>query len=487
MVRLLVLILCAVHCSSYSGWSEDLQIIHRHEMISFQHHKHLTPIYGEEIVTLKDLCEQVEFSFWRTAEYHCKLIQNRTALDMWHFPYFSFFRNVRTQHLLLDSIPRLLVAFDILGPISSFGNWWRVIIHGEGDLGSFQVAARIVDHWNGNYTVYFQLPSPGHYKIDILLEYIACQGYPFVFSSDSKSFLYRGNFTSAEIVWKPSDTSPDLTTDEIFRYLADTGYYINDIWVPANMTYACVSQSSIAAAPVLTFSGDSTTAQLYACFKSSHCLNTLQQRMMNQISEAQLQQWIQANASEHRIFYYSNTKPHHVFRYLQRILSSQIIVANSGLHLTADMPWVRQKKVIDEIAATVKNRNDVMAVHINNSTSNMQVIRRKYFVWRDTWSIHEYCFVPNAYWSSQINDTETLGNETHFNDRLVRLRDASVHIQRSYALDKIVRSTGKAYWLPTHFASKAAFKMKDDRDMRHHDMRVISAVFKSLWDMIDIQ
>ena len=119
--------------------------------------------------------------------------------------------------------------------------------------------------------------------MDILLEYMACQGYPDGFAKHPVEKLYHGSYKRISVKWHVHQPTLHKTTStlralkatnglDVFRYLADTGYYRDDIWRPAAMTYACYPQTKLPLeATSIVFEGDSTINEQFGCVKGLYC------------------------------------------------------------------------------------------------------------------------------------------------------------------------------------------------------------------------
>lgn len=303
-------------------------------------------------------------------------MNHKDFTSKWQLHSFLLVQNARA----IQESNRLLITFDLVGYAAAYGNSWRVLMHGSNLSGDkIQVAGRVIDNWDGTYTVYIQLPAPGSYVMDIILEYIACQGYPRGITSVDQ-FDYVGSYARFGLMWHPmahlSSTPPQ---SPVLSYLADTGYYRNEVWIASRALRACRPLIPLPiGVNVITLAGDSTMRQLYHCIISSSCdkfihkYYSLSNTTSNRSRSLNVSTFIQQ-------FYFSDMDTAPILKHMSTIAEPQILLINAGLHLTTEYSWEEQKSKLDEIGATLGNS-------------------RTFVVWRDVWTIHEYCFVTNSYY-----------------------------------------------------------------------------------------
>jgi hypothetical protein len=184
-----------------------------------------------------------------------------------------------------------------------------------------------------------------------------------------------------------------------------------------------------------------------------------------------------------------------------------VFVMNIGLHEMVRRTWQQQKShlllIVNGIMKFLTSE-DVMKMH-NNSYS---------FIWRSTWSIHEYCFHKNDFWFPRGHGYNKV-QKTASSPSILYLRDATAYLQWSYTYDlycnmtKVcdhpqgaVDSTGRTmkyravsknrnnnvggafYITDEYWLTKSRMKRKGLTDMRHHDIFVVGETVKGLLSIL---
>lgn len=236
------------------------------------------------------LCDHIEFYYWKEVENNCRNISIQRISDYKSYiKDFQYFQNIR----LLPGYSRrrnttsLLIAFDIVSNISSTilkkGNWWSVYAklskeYEENRKKVINVVGRVIDHWNGNYSIYLQLPYSGLYEVDIVLDYHACRGYPTGIKPPNIQggntqyigmLAYREKLRAIPNLFKRSLTTKRREykrglQHQINSLLADVGFFENRIWHPP--VASCLPPLALPHNHSnVMFLGDSTNGQIYRC------------------------------------------------------------------------------------------------------------------------------------------------------------------------------------------------------------------------------
>lgn len=258
-----------------------------------QSNQNTTIVYA----TVEDAFVQTELSYWSKVAEKCtsldyikhsssvKLSKEDPTRDF-RFPmnvrllgYSSTATATTAYHTVKDindkeqtTLKFALLSFDILGPTKfSYGNWWSVWVYNTNDKKmsnsssdinkasfSFEAAARVVDHWDGSYTVYLQVPLVHNsensaeseradvtYTVDVVLDSEACQGFPSS-TTNLQHTQYKGYLAmQATITASPQALSDNMSinsgddvadaVDDVTLFLCDTGYYMNGKWTPGKV------------------------------------------------------------------------------------------------------------------------------------------------------------------------------------------------------------------------------------------------------------
>jgi hypothetical protein len=184
-----------------------------------------------------------------------------------------------------------------------------------------------------------------------------------------------------------------------------------------------------------------------------------------------------------------------------------VFVMNIGLHEMVRRTWQQQKShLLLIVNGTMKllTSEDILKTQ-NNSYS---------FIWRSTWSIHEYCFHRNDFWFPRGHGYNKV-QKTANSPSILYLRDATAYLQWSYTYDlycnmtKVcdhpqgaVDSTGRTmkyravsknrnnnvggafYITDEYWLTKSRMKRKGLTDMRHHDIFVVGETVKGLLSIL---
>ena len=458
---------------------------------------------------------------------------------MYHKENFQYPVNLR---LIAVDANSAYLTFDIIGNSSSaFGNWWSVFVtsnsHGhrhkpdgsgidlEKDI--IELAGRVVDHWNGSYSVYFSLPifegnETRTFTLDLVLDYLGCIGYPENIHTWRNYYLkgvYHGDLAlrltlsvkSALQTYRPESKN----SYEIAKYLCDTGYYSGGTWTPSKSVSLCspiaipsVDDNIGMQNKILVLIGDSTTGQVARCFHGCQepCQSTEQckrveytnERCRSSVSTSrQSENWKALQVNDLNMHRYN---PYHIDFFsvgfgknelsevlrrlikdlkghISRLDATQrelIIVFNVGLHEMVLHPWKIQisnlAKATNQLLETINGFNKTLPIRA---------------LWRGIWSVHEYCYQPNNYWFGK-NYKSTFRRET--TTQINRLRDASVWMHHSFVSDYISQTAinSNISFVNNYWLSKSRMKRTDrelrEHDMRHHDTSVIRASIEVMLD-----
>ncbi len=271
----------------------------------------------------ENACINLERNFWRNVERYCPNIIEQ--YDHFNKNHFQYPMNLRILAYNLDMI---YVTFDIIGDSPKlYGNWWRIYLvdksyhyHSNGvgfdydkQDNMIELTGRVVDHWNGTYSVFFGIPIINFnshtesnkimFTLDMTLDYLACSGFaePLIpWKNLHRKVSYVGDFAmrlKLDVYINNTASSPQCTVDDksntrllTAQYLCDTGYYSSNVWIPSKSTHLCsehktpskLHTGSLSASPpilknsvdfdttkenkLIMFVGDSTTGQVGRCF-----------------------------------------------------------------------------------------------------------------------------------------------------------------------------------------------------------------------------
>jgi len=159
----------------------------------------------------------------------------------------------------------VFIAFDIIANSNTNavkkGNWYTVYAKNynkceQGNKRDVSIVGRTIDHWNGNYSVYLQLPHPGLYEVEIVLDYHACRGFPsgvrppraqggntqyigqLAYRARIKAIPKLFKLLSSHPLSKKRDSQLKINT-----LLADVGYFENRIYTPPKAS--CIPQLAL--------------------------------------------------------------------------------------------------------------------------------------------------------------------------------------------------------------------------------------------------
>lgn len=255
--------------------------------IKDDHHSSSRGIFERKFESKDSLCDHIEFYYWKEVENNCSNILIQVISDYKSYINdFQYFQNIRLlpRYSRINTTSSLLIAFDIVGNVSSTtikkGNWWSVYAKLSKECEEIKkkvinVVGRVIDHWNGNYSVYLQLPYSGLYEVDIVLDYHACRGYPNGvrppnIQGGNTQYIgmlaYREQLRAIPKLFKRS-----LSTrrgkgkrGQINSLLADVGFFENHLWHPP--ISSCLPPLALPHNHSnVMFLGDSTNGQIYRC------------------------------------------------------------------------------------------------------------------------------------------------------------------------------------------------------------------------------
>jgi hypothetical protein len=258
-------------------------------IIKDNHHSSNKGTFERKFESKDSLCDHIEFYYWKEVENNCSNIPIQDISDYKSYiKDFQYFQNIRLlPRYSRSNTTSLLIAFDIVGNISSTtlkkGNWWSVYAklikeYEENKKKVINVVGRVIDHWNGNYSIYLQLPYSGLYEVDIVLDYHACRGYPTgIKPPDIKGgntqyigmLAYREKLRAIPKLFKRSLTTKRREDKrgqqhQINSLLADVGFFENRIWHPP--LSSCLPPLALPHNHSnVMFLGDSTSGQIYRC------------------------------------------------------------------------------------------------------------------------------------------------------------------------------------------------------------------------------
>jgi len=147
-----------------------------------------------------------------------------------------------------------------------------------------------------------------------------------------------------------------------------------------------------------------------------------------------------------------------------------IVLLNSGLHPLVSLNWDQQKVYYDTFYNYIKSRESAS---------------KKWFIWRDIWSVHEYAYMPNPWKGNN-------GNEPWYKAGVItEMTDAGAYLQRSYTLNRFFNEENSTLfqYLPSYFMTKSHIKVEGDifaHDMRHHEIYTILEIVKQLVDSVTL-
>lgn len=158
-----------------------------------------------------------------------------------------------------------------------------------------------------------------------------------------------------------------------------------------------------------------------------------------------------------------------------------IIILNAGLHPLARLNWNQLKNYFDVFVKTIKSSRSV---------------NKKWLIWREIWSVHEYSYMPNSY-------RNRTGSEPWYKPGvIIGVTDPGAYLQRSYTLfrffkegsdiiyimlsitNKTIKQGNYTFqYLPAYWMSKSHIKVDDEvfaHDMVHHEIYVILEIINHL-------
>lgn len=501
-------------------------------------------------------CINLERNFWKNVEAFCpKVNENYDAFSKNHFQYPV---NLR---VLAYNLEMIYLSFDIIGDSPKlYGNWWRIYlvdksyhIHNNG-IGfdyddqdkMIELTGRVVDHWNGTYSVLFGIPvvNLGNkiankkitFTLDMTLDYLACAGYAeplFPWKKLHGKVSYIGDLAmrlKLDIYVNVTASSPCTMSNmsdtrlSIAQYLCDTGHYNSNIWIPSKSTHHCsegkphselltdsyitntqptpMLKSSVdfdksKKNKLILFIGDSTTSQAGRCyfFQMDSCGNSQQCNRAKYsiqlckklaLSSRYKDAWNLSGTNRSVITFMSaedNFSSSKFTRYLKRTAEEMNVNKFNEFVIVFNIGLHEMQN-----AGWSAQKSHIRALITTFTSDEMkksfQVPLR--VVWRSTWSIHEYCYQRNNYWfrENSILSTYTVASG------VTRLRDPTSWLHHSYVLDSLYNISTSVYlkYADNYWLSKSRVKRYSaenrQHDMRHHDTIVISASVETTLDSV---
>ncbi len=505
-----------------------------------------------------DACINLERNFWKNVETFCPIISEK--YDSFNLDHFQYPMNLR---ILAYNLEMVYLTFDIIGNSTKlYGNWWRTYlvdksyqlhVNGIGfdyeeEENMIEVTGRVIDHWNGTYSVFFGIPIVNlgteiknkklTFTLDMTLDYLACSGYAeplFPWKKLHGKVSYVGDFAmrlKIDIYINITASSPlcsESSNDKakllVAQYLCDTGYYNRNIWIPSKSRHHCSedkirykleteSYHSNELYPVLKksvdfdtfkkdkliiFVGDSTTGQIGRCFafKMDPCGNdqqcnrakySLQLCKNLTLSSRYNDTWEVLSKGKVLIDgmqVEGARKSSNLIRHLQNLVNT----GGNGINQFNELIIVfniglHEMKKFHWFDQKSHLRSLISTLTSNEMKNSFHIPFR--VIWRSTWSLHEYCYQRNDYW---FRDNSILKTHTTA-EAVVKLRDPTVWLHHSFILDYVynISEPGNFTYLDTYWLSKSRVKKYSaenrQHDIRHHDSLVIRASIETILDSI---
>ena len=500
-------------------------------------------------------CINLERNFWKNVERYCPTITEQ--YDHFDKSHFQYPMNLR---VLVYNLDMIYVTFNIIGDSPNlYGNWWRIYLvdksyhdHSNGvgfdydrQDNMIELTGRVIDHWNGTYSVFFAMPIVNlvdgvennriTYTLDMTLDYLACSGYAeplFPWKKLHRKVSYQGNFAmrlKLDVYANVTASAPCSTTDNystqlsLAQYLSDTGYYASNVWIPSKSTHQCgednphlklqpdnylpnippttlkssVDYNTSKKNMFFLFIGDSTTGQVGRCFglQKDSCGNQEQCRRSEYsiqlckklASSSRYNDVWQALGRDELVLDFMKVDGTHnssqFIRFLKHRLENEAIGQFGELAIVFNIGLHEMQNAIWSVQK-FHLRSLINTLTSGEVRNSLQIPVR--IVWRGTWSIHEYCYQRNNYW---FRENSILSTYTKA-EGVTRLRDPTSWLHHSYVLDALYNTSATSdvkysnnYWLSKSRVKRYSAENRQN-DMRHHDTMVIRASVETTLDSL---
>ncbi|GMI41107.1 hypothetical protein TrCOL_g12440 [Triparma columacea] len=374
---------------------------------------------------------------------------------------------------------------------------------------NIQIAGRVVDNWDGTYSVYFHLPYPGVYEGMVTFDHTACTGYRLK-NEASGNFLGSKalKFKIHHHVEPPPTASPvkiieNSVNPEVLSFLSNTGHYLNVRWLASPVS--CSIPSTPPPPKNVGFAGDSTTGQIAKCFYGGnaevnpqspldHILDPTNACMDNRFSR--LKSIPQSSPFDSAILSVQASVLSSTFGQTCGLGSgyASFTSIQDYCHLpimAKGTNWAKKSEEVVENFVKGANRNadfspTTMVIgesaHIQASYSYEEFVEKlgkvrdlvnsggagldngNVLVWRENWPISDYCIKECDYTSKAPEENVEAMEKGGVGSKL---SGAQAYLHRSLTMDLVHFGTGgKARWVESYWLGKAYYKRAPREEMK---------------------
>ena len=244
------------------------------------------PHFEDSFQTLEEVCKVVEIDFYKTVVRHCES-PTTDILAATHLSKCTY-TPIRTLYTTMTS---QAFGFTIETHKKTGGDNWSLYASSTAASAStpfvdashvvhnarLQTAGRVVDHWNGSYDVFIELPAleNNSWELNLTHDYQACSGYRVNWPANRQS-EFLGKLAASFILSTTPDAAssipiapPPATPSTVSPFLSSLGYWQSNRFVaPPSHIGQCsrLPPKDLRLKKDIMIAGDSTFGQLDRCF-----------------------------------------------------------------------------------------------------------------------------------------------------------------------------------------------------------------------------